>query len=81
MKAETREEGWRLGEPEIAALIAGTHDDPFAVLGPHLVGDTWIARAVVSGRRQVTATTLDGRPLGKLERRGPGGIFRRQDQP
>lgn len=75
MKARTREDAWRLGEPEIAALIAGTHDDPFAVLGPHLIGTTWIARAVLPGADTVAAAALDHRPLGNLERRHPAGFF------
>src|SRR5664279_2497800 len=75
MSARTREDGWRLGAAEIAALVAGTHGDAFAVLGPHLADKSWIARTVIPGADTVEASTLDGKPLGKLERRSAEGFF------
>jgi len=74
MSARTREESWRLGAAEIAALLAGSHGDPFAVLGPHLAGKDWIARAVIPGADTVEAATLAGEALGKLERRNGDGF-------
>jgi 1,4-alpha-glucan branching enzyme len=48
----------RPGEAE--AVVAGTHGDPFAVLGVHL---------------DVAAFTLDGAPLGELASVSPDGLF------
>ncbi|MFY3952566.1 GlgB N-terminal domain-containing protein, partial [Achromobacter xylosoxidans] len=39
-----------------AALLAGAHDDPFAVLGPHDGG----VRALLPGARSVTVVAPDG---------------------
>ncbi|CAN5336386.1 1,4-alpha-glucan branching protein GlgB [soil metagenome] len=66
---------WRLTEQEIAALVDGTHGDPFARLGLHQVDGTWLARAVVPGADRVRVATLDGRQAGELARRGDTRFF------
>jgi 1,4-alpha-glucan branching enzyme len=66
---------WHLDEAEVAALIAGTHGDPFARLGLHKAGKKWLARAIVPGADQVEASDLNGRVLGTLSRRDATSFF------
>ena len=66
---------WRLTEQEIAALVDGTHGDPFSRLGLHAHDGGWLARAVVPGAERVRVTTLDGRPAGELARHGDTRFF------
>ena len=62
-------------EDDVAAIVAGTHDDPFRILGLHKVGRKWVARAFVAGAERLSAALLDGTPVGDLERRHPAGYF------
>src|SRR5258707_5663526 len=75
MSEARREDGWRLDESDVATLVAGTHGDPFAVLGPHQSGRTWVARAFIPGAEQVSVAGLDGRQLGTLKLRHEAGLF------
>src|SRR4026207_988580 len=59
----------------IEAIIAGSHSDPFSVLGLHLVGNDRIVRALVPGADSVKAVTRDGQALGDLSRRHDAGFF------
>ncbi|WP_119270037.1 1,4-alpha-glucan branching protein GlgB [Taklimakanibacter deserti] len=64
---------WQLEAAEIAALVSGTHGDPFAKLGVHKAGSHYVARAVIPDAETVAAFTLDGTALGELEAgQGPG---------
>ncbi|MGQ0485080.1 MAG: 1,4-alpha-glucan branching protein GlgB [Hyphomicrobiales bacterium] len=67
--------GWRTSDAEIAAIVDGRHGDPFKVLGLHRHGRDWIARAHVPGAETLAATTLDGKPVGQLEKRHDAGFF------
>ncbi|MCW2382329.1 MULTISPECIES: 1,4-alpha-glucan branching protein GlgB [unclassified Sphingobium] len=59
----------------LEALLAGTHADPFSLLGPH-EGPTGIfVRAVVPGAEQVEVHDLAGARLGTLERVDARGLF------
>ncbi|MCW2393967.1 MULTISPECIES: 1,4-alpha-glucan branching protein GlgB [unclassified Sphingobium] len=59
----------------LEALLAGTHADPFSLLGPH-EGPTGIfVRAVIPGAEQVDAYDLAGTRLGTLERVDARGLF------
>ncbi|WFU08226.1 1,4-alpha-glucan branching protein GlgB [Rhizobium sp. CB3090] len=60
---------------EIAAILAGTHSDPFAVLGVHRTDDGFIARCFILGAEAVTATALDGSVIGELDCLDPAGFF------
>ncbi len=60
---------------DIAAIVSGTHNDPFAVLGLHQQGGKWVARTFIANAERVSATLLDGTPAGKLERRDFAGFF------
>jgi len=66
---------WTTDGAEIAALVEGRHGDPFKRLGLHKSGRSWIARAFVPGAETLSALTLDGKPLGELERRHEAGFF------
>jgi 1,4-alpha-glucan branching enzyme len=59
----------------IAAIVAGQHGDPFAVLGLHKSGRSFVARAFIPGAERVSATTLDGKPLGELKQLDGAGFF------
>jgi len=69
------EPDWKTTEAEMAAIVAGRHGDPFAVLGLHQAGATWVARAFVPGAEHLTVCAGDGRDLARLERRHAGGFF------
>ncbi len=59
----------------IAAIIGGTHADPFSVLGLHQVGKDWLARAFVPHAEFLDAFTQDGTALGSLKRIDAAGFF------
>ncbi|RWP34634.1 1,4-alpha-glucan branching protein GlgB [Mesorhizobium sp.] len=60
---------------DVAAIVAGTHGDPFAVLGVHEVDKGVVARCFVPHAEFVTAYTLTGKNAGELSRRDEGGFF------
>jgi 1,4-alpha-glucan branching enzyme len=64
-----------LADAEIAALAEGTHGDPFAALGIHHVGKSWIARARIAGAERLRAFDLAGQAVGDLECRHKEGVF------
>jgi 1,4-alpha-glucan branching enzyme len=43
----------RLGQDAAAPLAQATLADPFALLGPHRIGDRWVVRAYLPGARRV----------------------------
>ena len=59
----------------IAALLDGTHADPFALLGVHAGPDGTFARAVLPGAEQAEAFDLSGKKLGKLTCVDERGLF------
>ena len=75
MKGETGRQAWRLGDTEIAELLAGSHLDPFSRLGVHPAGPGWVARVMAPGAERLEAAALDGRSVGTLERRHDSGFF------
>ncbi len=60
---------------DIAAIVTGTHNDPFAVLGLHQQGGRWVARTFIADAERVAAALPDGTAIGDLERRNPAGFF------
>ncbi|MBB3464001.1 1,4-alpha-glucan branching protein GlgB [Rhizobium sp. BK377] len=66
---------WEISADEIAAILSGSHANPFAVLGVHQVSGTFITRCFLPGAEEVTAMTLDGTPIGDLHQLHPDGIF------
>jgi 1,4-alpha-glucan branching enzyme len=59
----------------VDAIVAGTHGDPFAVLGIQDVDGRLVARAFVDGAETLEAFTLADKPVGVLERRRDAGFF------
>ena len=67
--------GGKPSEDEIAAVVSGSHTDPFSLLGIHHTPKGWVARAFLPGATRVAATRIDGTPLGELDRRHAEGFF------
>ncbi len=59
----------------IEAIVAGLHDDPFAVLGPHEAKGALVVRAFVPGAETLEAVGRDGGSLAALDRAHPAGFF------
>ena len=59
----------------IAALLDGTHADPFALLGVHAGPDGSFARAVLPGAQTAVAHSLAGEKLGDLAQVAARGLF------
>ena len=59
----------------IAALLEGTHADPFSLLGVHAGPDGAFARAVLPGAETAEAHDLTGKKIGKLKRVDHRGLF------
>jgi 1,4-alpha-glucan branching enzyme len=66
---------WQLEAAEVAALVSGTHGDPFARLGIHKAGSHYVARTVIPDAETVEAFALDGKALGALEPGRGEGFF------
>ncbi|RVT40947.1 1,4-alpha-glucan branching protein GlgB [Sphingobium algorifonticola] len=64
-----------LSQARIDALIAGREADPFAVLGVHREGRTFVARCFLPDAQTVQAQTLDGKDMGTLARLHDAGLF------
>ncbi len=67
--------GWSLPESEVAAIVAGVHGNPFAVLGLHQHGENWVVRAFIPGADDINVLSLSGDQLGTLVRRHDAGFF------
>ncbi len=59
----------------IEALLAGTHADPFSLLGIHEGPEGGFARAILPGADTAEAHSLVGKKLGKLKRVDARGLF------
>ncbi len=66
---------WKTGSAAMAAIIFGSHGDPFSVLGLHKAGKQWVARAFVPGAHKISVQNLQGLDLGELERGHEDGFF------
>lgn len=65
-----------LPEPEIRALMRAEHEDPFAVLGPHMSSDGFCIRALLPGARSVAVVHAgSGDALAVLTRHGYSDVF------
>jgi 1,4-alpha-glucan branching enzyme len=60
---------------DIEAIVAGTHGDPFSVLGVQASGKGFQARCFIPHADFVTAFTLAGKEAGELKRRHDAGFF------
>jgi 1,4-alpha-glucan branching enzyme len=70
-----KQSGWHADPQQIARILEGRHDDPFAILGLHEVGGEWIARAYIPYAETLEARTLDGKAVGTLALRDAAGFF------
>jgi 1,4-alpha-glucan branching enzyme len=70
-----KQPAWTTGAAAMAAIVQGSHGDPFAVLGLHKAGKQWIARAFVPGAETVSVQMLDGKALGDIPRQHEAGFF------
>ncbi len=68
-------EDWQLDASAVAAIVGGSDDDPFAVLGPHQAGKDWVVRAFVPGAETLAVSGLDGTKFGALKLRDKAGFF------
>ena len=59
----------------IDALLDGTNEDPFALLGPHRGPEGTFARVWIPGADTAVAHTLTGEALGALKRVDDRGLF------
>ncbi len=78
MPARKRAE--RPGDPAlapdiVAALVAGRHADPFAVLGIHEDAQGVHVRTFIPGAERVEVVARNGRTIGTLVRRHAAGLF------
>ena len=56
------------GQAALEALLAGRHDDPFSLLGPHIGPKGTFARALIPGAERAEAHDLAGNALGWIAR-------------
>ena len=70
-----KQPAWTTGAAAMAALVHGSHGNPFSVLGLHKVGKQWIARAFVPGADKIRVETLSGKSLGAIDKRHDAGFF------
>jgi 1,4-alpha-glucan branching enzyme len=66
---------WQLDAGAAQMLAKGTHDNPFAVLGPHDTADGRIIRAFLPGAITVDVLRRDGSLLAPLEPAEEPGLF------
>ncbi|MGB5510361.1 MAG: 1,4-alpha-glucan branching protein GlgB [Woeseiaceae bacterium] len=57
------------------ALVAGQHDNPFAILGPHPSLHGRVVRTLQPGAVSVTLLETNGSKLAAMEKVHPGGVF------
>jgi 1,4-alpha-glucan branching enzyme len=59
----------------IAALVGGTHRDPFAVLGPHDDAGVTVVRALQPAARSIDIRIVETGALVPMTKRHPAGMF------
>jgi len=65
-------------DPALEALVNGTHGDPFAILGPHVMAEGIIVRALLPGARAVKLISVSGAPLADASPTYQGILFEAQ---
>jgi 1,4-alpha-glucan branching enzyme len=63
------------GPAALEALLAGRHDDPFSLLGPHAGPKGTFARALIPGADRAEAHDLGGKSLGWISRTDARGLL------
>jgi 1,4-alpha-glucan branching enzyme len=69
------DQDWRPDQRDIDLIVAGRHDDPFTVLGPHRGGDDVSVRVFHPGAASVEVIDSAGNVLAALERLHDAGFF------
>jgi 1,4-alpha-glucan branching enzyme len=64
-----------MSEAALRSLVAGTHGDPFSLLGLHAAEEGWVLRALLPGAHGVAAHAPDGGLIATLVRTHPDGLF------
>lgn len=64
-----------LNPSEIDAIVNGTHNSPFSVLGLQKIENKMIARTYIMGAQSVIAFNAKGKKLGELNKIHPNGLF------
>lgn len=64
-----------LRDSDMARLVEGRHDDPFAVLGPHATEGGTVLRTFQPGAESVAAIDAKGAVIARLSRIHPAGLF------
>jgi hypothetical protein len=74
--AEPQGRGATRPEPEIEAIVAARHGDPFAYLGMHKTGAGLCVRAILPGAQQVAVVdSASGAVVAEATRVHPAGFF------
>ncbi|OYZ75241.1 MAG: 1,4-alpha-glucan branching enzyme, partial [Rhizobiales bacterium 24-66-13] len=74
--AERIETDLTLDPAAVEALVEGRDGDPFALLGPHRIGQDVVLRTFQPGAREVEAVDpVTGAPLATLSQVHPAGLF------
>jgi 1,4-alpha-glucan branching enzyme len=74
-KAASPEPDWRPEKDAVAALVAGRHGDPFAILGPHRCADGVSIRVMAPAAKSVEAIDETGQVLASLDKLHDAGFF------
>ncbi|MGD9659422.1 MAG: 1,4-alpha-glucan branching enzyme, partial [Methylocystis sp.] len=74
-KAASPEPDWRPEKDAVAALVAGRHGDPFAILGPHKCARGVSIRVMAPAAESVEAIDGNGRVLAALDKLHDAGFF------
>src|SRR5690242_9946600 len=74
MSDRPRGEWWQAAAPDIEAIVAARHSDPFAILGPHPAGASTVVRAFVPGATILWLVPDHGAPL-QFRRGHAAGFF------
>ncbi|RDE10169.1 1,4-alpha-glucan branching protein GlgB [Pelagibacterium lacus] len=70
-----KQPAWRADPEDIARIVSGQHDDPFAILGLHHSGGRWVSRAFIPHAERVEARSLEGKVVGRLDKVDDRGFF------
>jgi 1,4-alpha-glucan branching enzyme len=73
--AATKARPVEAAKSDVAAIVAGVHGDPFAILGVQEADGGFVARCFIPHAEAATAYTLDGIEAGVLTLRDPAGFF------
>jgi 1,4-alpha-glucan branching enzyme len=62
-------------DQDLASLVAGTHRDPFALLGPHADDDGIVIRAIQPAAKRIDVRIVATGALVAMTKRDPAGLY------